>query len=333
MIFISHATEDAPFAQTLAHALTQAGAQVWIAPNSIHAGEDFIAAIERGLGESTHIIVLLSPAALESKWVQMEMNAAIRLERQGRMQIAPIQYQTCEPPILWGNYHWLNYSGDVAALAFTVVNWAGILQARHWGEPRSLGTEERAQIEAELEHINGQIRACTACPLHAGRRHAVPGTGPAGARIMMVGEAPGPEDDQFGVPFVSAAGEQLDELLKIAGLPREYIYLSNVVKCRPNENRDPETAELRACAPYLKRQVDLVNPAVIVTLGRFAFEHFLPKRKLSEIHGQPQRVGDRLVIPMYHPAAALYRSRYRSLLMQAFAEMSRTLANPANWPG
>lgn len=331
-VFISHSSEDADFASQLATALREAGVAVWISTDSIRPGESFVEAIERGLSETTHFLLVMSPHALDSRWVKLEMNTAIRRELEGHLSIVPVEYKPCKRPLLLGTYQWLIYEGDIAPILDSVLEWVGAdngdsVPTRHWAEPRNLTDEERERIVAELGEITEQVRACTLCALANERLNAVPGDGPPGARIMMVGEAPGPEDDQTGIPFVSAAGEFLDELLGLINLPRKYVYMTNIVKCRPNQNRDPERAEVAACAPYLQRQIDLLQPKAIITLGAHATRTFIPGAKLSEIHGQPQRREGRLIVPMYHPAAALYRSRYRTVLMKDFLEIEKLLAN------
>ncbi|MEA3407555.1 MAG: uracil-DNA glycosylase [Chloroflexota bacterium] len=166
----------------------------------------------------------------------------------------------------------------------------------------------------ELEQICEQIRQCQKCPLAAGRTHAVPGAGPADADIMFVGEAPGFHEDRQGLPFVGAAGNFLDELLASINLSREDVYITNVVKCRPPGNRDPQPEEIQACRPYLDRQIELIKPKMIVTLGRFSMQLAFSGVSITRVHGTPKRVGDILYFPMFHPAAALHQPRYRPLI-------------------
>jgi uracil-DNA glycosylase family 4 len=158
-----------------------------------------------------------------------------------------------------------------------------------------------------LEELHDRIRACTVCPLCTTRTQAVPGDGPHTARIMAVGEAPGENEDRVGRPFVGAAGQLLTRLLQGVGLSREDIYICNVLKCRPPQNRDPEPAEVEACAHFLDEQVEMIRPDVILLLGRHAVARLLPGSPgITRIHGQRIRRGDRLYVPLYHPAAALY---------------------------
>lgn len=177
-----------------------------------------------------------------------------------------------------------------------------------------------------------QVKGCTACDLHRGRTHAVPGEGPDDAAIMLIGEGPGANEDRTGRPFVGAAGKFLEELLALAGLKRSEVYICNVVKCRPPGNRDPQPAEIAACAGYLDRQIALVNPQVIVTLGRFSMARWFSGQSISRIHGQPKVDGDRTVVPMFHPAAALHQERYRSLIMADFSNLPETVKQAMGTP-
>ncbi|MFO7741747.1 MAG: uracil-DNA glycosylase [Anaerolineae bacterium] len=165
---------------------------------------------------------------------------------------------------------------------------------------------------SELDRLATEIRQCTKCLLHRGRTHAVPGEGPEDADIMLVGEAPGFHEDQQGRPFVGAAGQFLEELLSGIGLTRDQVYITNVIKCRPPGNRDPLPKEVRECEPYLDRQIELIEPTVLVTLGRFSMARAFPNARISHIHGEPRKIGGVVYYPMYHPAAALHRPSLRS---------------------
>jgi DNA polymerase len=138
---------------------------------------------------------------------------------------------------------------------------------------------------------------------------------------MLIGEAPGAREDELGVPFVGAAGKFLDELLGGIGLSRESVYIANVVKCRPPGNRDPEPLEIEACADYLDRQIAQVDPKVIVTLGRFSMARWFPGAAISRVHGQPKRADGRIIVPMFHPAAALHRGDLRPVIQADFAKL------------
>ena len=160
---------------------------------------------------------------------------------------------------------------------------------------------------SELEALAAEVTKCTRCLLHQGRTRAVPGEGPQDADIMFIGEAPGFHEDQQGRPFVGAAGRFLDELLAGIDLKREDVYIANVIKCRPPGNRDPLPEETQACKPFLDRQIELVQPKLVVTLGRFSMARAFPKARISRIHGQPRKIGGIVYYPMYHPAAALHQ--------------------------
>jgi uracil-DNA glycosylase family 4 len=182
-----------------------------------------------------------------------------------------------------------------------------------------------------IEQLEAAIRACTLCALHKGRTQAVPGEGPANADIMFIGEGPGFHEDRQGRPFVGAAGQFLEELLASINLTREQVYIANVVKCRPPGNRDPLPEELSACAPYLDRQIELIRPKVIVTLGRFSMARFFPGASISKIHGQPKRVGNVLVVPMFHPAAALHQPKWRPVVEADFKRLPGFIAEAASF--
>jgi uracil-DNA glycosylase len=178
----------------------------------------------------------------------------------------------------------------------------------------------------ELARIAAEVNVCTLCKLHHGTIKAVPGEGPADAKIMFIGEAPGFNEDRQGRPFVGAAGKFLEELLALAGLRRGDVFIANVVKHRPPNNRDPEPDEIAACAGYLERQIAAINPRVIVTLGRFSMSKWFQGEKISRIHGQPKQVGGRLIVPMMHPAAALHQPQNRPLIEADFRRLPEFLA-------
>jgi len=177
----------------------------------------------------------------------------------------------------------------------------------------------------ELQKLAQQVRLCTLCGLHASRTNAVPGSGPADARIMIVGEAPGANEDLQGLPFVGAAGKVLDNLLAGIGLSRDQVYVTNVLKCRPPHNRDPSPEEAETCLPYLRRQFGLIRPQTVVILGRHALERMLPGvGSISRVHGETfERAGVQF-IPCYHPAAALHNG---SLLKDLEADFQRVKAH------
>jgi len=179
---------------------------------------------------------------------------------------------------------------------------------------------------SELTALYDEVRRCQRCILSKGRTKAVPGDGPASARIMFIGEAPGYHEDQQGLPFVGAAGKFLDELLAQIGMQRKDVYICNVIKCRPPGNRDPQPEELAACQDFLDRQIALIKPQVIVTLGRFPMARYFAGQSISRIHGQPKRMGDVLYFPTFHPAAALHQAKYRALIEADFAKLPDLLA-------
>jgi DNA polymerase len=164
---------------------------------------------------------------------------------------------------------------------------------------------------AALESIAEEIRACTRCRLHETRTRAVPGEGDPETEVVFVGEGPGFNEDRQGRPFVGRAGTLLERLLASIGWRRQDVFITNIVKCRPPENRDPEADEIAACAPYLRRQLEALDPALVVTLGRHSMGRFMPGARISQVHGTARPAdpatgaGDALVFAMYHPAAAL----------------------------
>ena len=176
-----------------------------------------------------------------------------------------------------------------------------------------------------MDAIRQRVKTCQQCSLHQGRKNAVPGEGPVNARVMCIGEGPGHHENEQGKPFVGQAGKFLDELLAAGGLNREEVFITNVVKCRPPSNRDPEPQELAACRLYLDEQIALINPKVIVTLGRFSMARFIEGGRISQIHGKTHEVEDRTVITMYHPAAALHQPALRGALLSDFAHLKTFL--------
>ncbi|NLT06105.1 MAG: uracil-DNA glycosylase [Solirubrobacterales bacterium] len=200
-----------------------------------------------------------------------------------------------------------------------------------------MATPERRR--EQLVELYRDVRACTLCPLHETRTQAVFGAGNANADLMFVGEAPGQQEDLQGIPFVGRAGRLLDELLAENGLERGDVFICNVLKSRPPGNRDPEPEEIAACKPYLFRQVELIEPTVICTLGNFATKLLTRSNTgISRVHGVPQvhQVGGRAVqvFPIYHPAAGLRTPRVKELLREDFAKLPALLAaGPPEQPG
>jgi uracil-DNA glycosylase len=182
-----------------------------------------------------------------------------------------------------------------------------------------------------LEAIAREVRVCTACRLHTGRRQAVPGEGSAATEVVFVGEGPGATEDEQGRPFVGAAGGLLTELIGSIGWRRDEVFITNVVKCRPPGNRDPEPDEIAACSGYLKRQLEALDPALIVTLGRFSLQSFMPGARISSAHGTVRPVdpatgaADASVMALYHPAAAFRQAALRETLFDDIAEAPEAL--------
>ena len=179
--------------------------------------------------------------------------------------------------------------------------------------------------EEVLAQIAKEVSTCTNCALHHSRKNAVPGEGPARAEIMFIGEGPGFHENEQGRPFVGAAGQFLDQLLEQAGVTRGDVWIGNVVKCRPPGNRDPQPEELAACDVYLERQIEAIDPSIIVTLGRFSMNKFMPGAKISQVHGQMHKVGNRYVIAMFHPAAALHQASLKPAILADFGKLPELL--------
>lgn len=191
----------------------------------------------------------------------------------------------------------------------------------------------------QLTQIAAEVSSCTRCPLAKTRCKAVPGEGNHEALVMFIGEAPGRNEDQQGRPFVGDAGRLLDRLLQAIDLPREEVYIANVVKCRPPNNQDPTPVEVEACKSYLDRQIATINPRLIVTLGRISMARFFPGKLISQIHGQYKIESGRIVLPMYHPAAALRdlrgptmaKFKEDGLMIPELIEKAKELARTEIW--
>ena len=176
-----------------------------------------------------------------------------------------------------------------------------------------------------MQDIAKQVSACEKCNLHFSRKRSVPGEGPINAQILFIGEGPGFNENEIGRPFVGQAGKFLDELIGHAGFKREEVFITNVVKCRPPENRDPLPDELAACGVYLDKQIEIINPDVIVTLGRFSMAKYFPLARISAIHGKPAWVGNRLIVPMFHPAAALHQPLLKNNIIADFVALPKAI--------
>ena len=180
-------------------------------------------------------------------------------------------------------------------------------------------------VAQEVEELYAEVRGCQRCDLARTRTLAVPGEGPLDSEVMFIGEAPGVNEDRQGRPFVGQAGAFLEELLGEAGLTRPEVYICNVLKCRPPGNRDPLPTEIEACGDYLGAQIRLIDPLLIVTLGRYSMSRFFPNQAISRIHGRPREANGRILVPMYHPAAALHQQRLRGVVIDDFRTLPELL--------
>jgi uracil-DNA glycosylase family 4 len=180
--------------------------------------------------------------------------------------------------------------------------------------------------QTKLEQIKAEILTKNVCPdLAKSAKNLVMGDGNPDADIVFIGEAPGKNEDEQGLPFVGAAGKFLDEMLASAGLERKDVYITNIVKYRPPNNRDPYPDEKAAFLPYLQSQLETIEPKLVVTLGRHSMESLLPGLQISKVHGQPKRYQGRVYMPLFHPAAALYNGGMRKTLLEDFAKVPKVL--------
>ncbi len=181
-----------------------------------------------------------------------------------------------------------------------------------------------------LDQIKADIIKNNICPdLAQSATNLVMGDGNIDAEIVLIGEAPGKNEDEQGIPFIGAAGKFLNEMLESAGMVRSDVFITNIVKYRPPNNRDPSPDEKVAFWPYLVRQLDVIQPRVVVTLGRHSMEYFLPDQKISNVHGQPKKIsfgkGKLIIVPLYHPAAALYNGSMRDTLIEDFKKLPKII--------
>lgn len=191
--------------------------------------------------------------------------------------------------------------------------------------------------EDSLKKIEAEVSKCKACGLYKNRHKTVPGEGDLNSKIFFIGEGPGKNEDLEGRPFVGAAGKFLEEMLESIGLKRSEVFIGNVVKCRPPLNRDPETSEISACRAFLCRQLNIIRPKLIATLGRFSLGIFLPRESISRVHGKLKMISYKnpkyplyplnpvYLLPLYHPAAALYRGNMRQILRADFQVIPKIL--------
>ena len=183
-----------------------------------------------------------------------------------------------------------------------------------------------------LSEIADRVRACKDCALSMGRTNAVPGEGPADAEVMFIGEGPGFQEDRQGRPFVGPAGQFLEQLLADAGMSRERVFIANMIKCRPPQNRDPAPAEMAACSKYLDRQIELIDPKLIVTLGRFSLGRFFPGESVTRARGRVRYKDGRAIYPIMHPAAGLRREEMKASIIQDFKAIPGILEEAAHTP-
>ena len=182
-------------------------------------------------------------------------------------------------------------------------------------------------VISEYESLVNKIKTCVQCDLCKTRTNAVPGQGSLTSKIMFVGEAPGAREDEVGLPFVGAAGNVLSGMLELIGLSRQEVYIANIIKCRPPNNRDPSPHEIDQCWKYLDKRIDLINPDLIVTLGRHSFGNFFPGELISQARGTPRNWNGRTIFPVYHPAATLHNPRLKPILEEDFRKMKMLINN------
>ena len=182
-------------------------------------------------------------------------------------------------------------------------------------------------VISEYEALVNKIKTCVQWDLCKTRTNAVPGQGSLTSKIMFVGEAPGAREDEVGLPFVGAAGNVLSGMLELIGLSRQEVYIANIIKCRPPNNRDPSPHEIDQCWKYLDKQIDLINPDLIVTLGRHSFGNFFPGELISQARGTPRNWNGRTIFPVYHPAATLHNPRLKPILEEDFRKMKMLINN------
>ncbi len=255
--------------------------------------------------------------AVQARFAEGEISAGERDDTIRQMQLKDAQ---------WGDLWMLSPAGEWFRKATGSQNWI-----RDYPIELVDHTNLPPISQMDLPQIARAVHDCTRCALHQTRTRAVPGEGPPKADIMLIGEGPGFHEDKQARPFVGAAGKFLEELLAGIGFKREEVFIANVVKCRPPGNRDPQSDELEACTDYLERQIELVDPRVIVTLGRYSMYRYFPGASITKIHGQPKRVGNRLVVPMFHPAAALHQPKWRPVLVEDFQKLPQFITEAASF--
>ena len=185
---------------------------------------------------------------------------------------------------------------------------------------------------SEFGDLVSRIKTCTLCSLSQKRTNAVPGEGSRKAEILFIGEGPGYYEDRDGRPFVGPAGQFLEKLLASIGLRRDDVYITNMVKCRPPNNRDPLPNEIHACQPYLDSQIEMISPKVVVTLGRYSFSKFFPGETIGKARGTPRSWRKMTLYPMYHPAAALHNPKLRQVIESDFRKLPSLVEEASRIP-
>jgi uracil-DNA glycosylase len=183
-----------------------------------------------------------------------------------------------------------------------------------------------------LTDLYREIENCQGCGLAKSRNRVVPGEGAEDATIFFIGEAPGWHEDQQGRPFVGPAGQFLTQLLTLIGLRREQVYIANVIKCHPPQNRDPLPMEIEACCGWLDRQLEIIHPRMVITLGRYSLSRYFPNESIGKAHGKARKVGNVIVFPMYHPAAALHQGSLRNIIEEDMRKVPMILAQKEEIP-
>jgi uracil-DNA glycosylase family 4 len=219
----------------------------------------------------------------------------------------------------------------LAGVSATSDSWSANMRFIRAGNKKQCWQEALGLPGKELlAVVASEVTVCTRCPLCKARKNAVPGEGSAKSKVMFIGEAPGRSEDARGRPFVGAAGKFLDELMSEVGVSRENGFITNVVKCRPPRNRVPKSSEVQACTPYLDRQMRILKPKFIATLGNYATAYIFSKAKLlfsgiTLVHGKPHEATilsmKVIVFPIFHPATALYNPKYKTTLRQDFQSL------------
>lgn len=180
----------------------------------------------------------------------------------------------------------------------------------------------------DINELNILVKNCTDCGLHKVRNNTVPGSGSLEAEIMFIGEGPGYHEDRLGFPFSGPSGEYLDELLLGIGLARHIVFLANMLKCRAPDNRDPRPDEMQSCSKYLDRQIELINPKLIVTLGKFSTGKFITFKKISDVRGKVIKKDGRFILPILHPAAGLHNPAWKEIIKEDFLKIPQIMKLP-----